>query len=107
MKIIVKNKEINILYYNTFKKKLFGLMNVKYPITSGIVLPNCNCIHTFFMKQNIDVCFTDKENKIICLKENLAPNKIILPIKNVYFTYELPLNTVKYLKVNDYLIIKK
>ena len=74
----------------------------KEKINYGIRLKKCNSIHTFFMKQNIDVCITTKDNRILYKEENIEKNKIILPIKNGYYTYELPLNTVKYLnkKIN-------
>ena len=101
MYIIINNKRLNINIYKSFYKKLKGLMFKKETIKEGYLFINCNSIHTFFMKQNIDICITDKNNKIIYLKENLSKNKIILPKKKGYFTYELPLNTVKYLKLND------
>ena len=64
---------------------------------------NCNSIHTFFMKENIDICITDKDNNIIYLKENLSKNKVILPIKKGKYVYEFPINTIsKYnLKLNN------
>ncbi len=106
MYIKVNNNKINIIECNSFKTKLFGLTFKKKRINYGIVLNNCNAIHTFFMKQPIDVCITDKKNNILLLKENLKPNKILM-IKNGYYTYELPLNTVKYLKTNTILNTNK
>ena len=55
------------------------------------------------MKENIDICITDKDNNIIYLKENLSKNKVILPIKKAKYVYEFPINTIsKYnLKLND------
>ena len=55
------------------------------------------------MKENIDICITDKDNNIIYLKENLSKNKAILPIKKGKYVYEFPINTIsKYnLKLND------
>ena len=44
---------------------------------------------------------TDKDNKIVYLKENLSPWKIIWPQKKAYHTYEMPLNTSKYLNINQ------
>ena len=71
MYLIYKNNKLKIYEYKTFFKKLFGLMNKKN-ISYGIKINNCNSIHTFFMKENIDVCITDKTNNIIYLKENLC-----------------------------------
>lgn len=107
MYVIINNKKINIKILTNYFSKLIGLMFRKKTINDGYLFTRCNCIHTFFMKQNIDVCITDKNNKIIYLKENLNKNKVILPKKNGYYTYELPLNTVKYLKINEYLKTKE
>jgi len=51
---------------------------------------------------NIDVYMTDKNNKILYIYKNLKPGRIILPKKNVYYTYETPLNYYDY-KLNDYI----
>lgn len=106
MSIIIDNNVINIEIFNNYFSKLIGLMFRKKPIKDGYLFVRCNSIHTFFMKQNIDVCITDKNNKIIYLKENMKKNQIIPPEKNGYYTYELPLNTVKHLKINEYIKIK-
>lgn len=91
--ILNKNKKIEILEYNNFSKKLLGLMFKKKKINYGIRLNKCNSIHTFFMFQNIDVVITDKNNVVLKKINNLPPNRIILPIKNGYYVYELPCNT--------------
>ena len=100
MKLIF-DKEINLKKATTFKKRLLGLM-FKTNIQEGLVFKT-KAIHTFFMKENIDICITDKDNNIIYLKENLSKNKVILPIKKGKYVYEFPINTIsKYnLKLND------
>ena len=74
-------------------------------INYGICFPKCNSIHTFFMFQSIDVIMTDINNKILYIYPNFKPWKIILPKKNVYYTYELPLGSTTKFKIND--IFKK
>lgn len=89
---------------NTFIKKLKGLMfkkNFDY-----ILKFKTNGIHTFFMKTEIDVILTDKNNKILYIYKKLKPNKIILPKKNVKYTYEMPVNYIKNIKIGDYLNLK-
>lgn len=98
------NSKIDIIYAKTFFKRLIGLM-FKKNIDYGLCLPKCNSIHTFFMKEKIDVYMTDKDNKVLYIYKNLNKNRIILPKKKVYYTYELPINTVEY-KLNDYIKIK-
>ena len=65
---------------------------MKKNINYGLCFPKCNSIHTFFMLENIDVIMTDKNYNILYIYKNLKPNKIILPKKNVYYTFELPAN---------------
>lgn len=90
-------KKMEIKYANTFFKKLKGLMFVKN--FNYILKLKCNGIHTFFMKINIDVILTDKNDKILYIYKNLKPNRIILPKKNVTFTYEMPQYSSKKYKI--------
>lgn len=89
MKIIYDNKTINVVDCNTFFSRLKGFMFQK-EITHALLFNQCNSIHTFFMRRNIDVIMCDKENKILYYYSNLGKNKIIWPKKNVYKTIEFP-----------------
>ncbi len=97
MKIILDNTELDLKNCIHFKDKLLGFMfkrNIDYCMRF-----RCRSIHTFFMKENIDVIITDKNNKILYIYNNLTKNKIIIK-KDAYYFYELPNNTNTY-KVND------
>jgi len=106
MYIIVNKNKILLKEANTFYKKLMGFM-FKKKINYGLVFKNCNGIHTFFMKEEIDVILTDKSNNILYLYPNLKKWRVLLPKKNVYNTYELPKGTIKNLKINDKLKIQE
>lgn len=80
---------MTIKNYNTFFKRLIGL-SFKRKINHIACFPRCNSIHTFFMFQPIDVIMTDKNKKIIHIFKNVKPWRIILPKKNVYYTFEIP-----------------
>jgi uncharacterized membrane protein (UPF0127 family) len=95
MKINVKQLNIKVSACNKWYQKLIGFMFKKKKITNGLIFYKCNAIHTFFMYQPIDVVMTDINNNILFTFENLLPNKIILPKKGVYNTYELPVGTIK------------
>ena len=82
-----------------FKTRLFGLMGQK-GIKEGILFPKCNAIHTFFMKEPIDIIATDKNGNILHIWYNVKPWKIIMPKKNVYYTYEFPINVINF-KIGD------
>ena len=97
--------KITIYEAKSFKDRLFGLM-FKKNINYCLLFNKCNSIHTFFMKENIDVVMTDKNNKILYIKKNMKKNRIILPKKGVYKTYEFPANFIKKLNINDKLKIR-
>jgi len=99
MKIIVNKKIIPLKIANSFWTKLKGFM-FKKNIDYALLFKNCNGIHTFFMKEEIDVILTDKDNNILYLYPSLKKNKILLPKKNVYNTYELPKGSINNLKIN-------
>lgn len=98
MKLNVKQLNIEIKECNSFLQKTIGFMFKKKTITYGLVFNKCNAIHTFFMRQPIDVIMTDINHHILYSFISLKPNKIILPKKNVYYTYELPIGSIKKIK---------
>ncbi len=82
----------NIVYCTSLKSRFLGLMFKKN--ISEMCFPKCHAVHTFFMKKNIDIVMTDKENKIIAIYKNVSKNKIISN-KKAYNVYELPINKYK------------
>ena len=92
MKIKINNKTIKLKEANNIFDNFLGLM-FKKKIDYCLRL-RCNGIHTFFMKETIDIILTDKNNKVLFTYKNLKPNKILFPKKNVYYTYELPSGTI-------------
>lgn len=87
-----------------FKDRLIGNMFRKEII--DMCFPKCNSIHTFFMRKPIDVFMTDKGSKILYIYKNLKPWRVILPKKNVYYTYETKVDEYSF-KVNDIFKEKK
>lgn len=80
---------------NTFFSRLKGFM-FKKNFNYALCFPKCNSIHTFFMKEKIDVYMTDKDYKILYIKKSMKPWRIILPKRGVYYTFEFPINKVNY-----------
>ena len=64
MKLKLNNKKIEIKKADDFKTRLIGLMG-KNNINYGILFPECSAIHTFFMKENIDVLGINDQNQVI------------------------------------------
>ena len=89
MKLIFKNKELSLKNCKNFSSRLLGFM-FKKNITSALLFEKCDSIHTFFMKENIDVIMCDKDNTILFFYKNLPKNKIIWPKKGVKKVFETP-----------------
>ena len=70
-----------------------GLM-FKKNINYGLLFKNCRSIHTFFMKEQIDIIATDINDNIIKTYKSVKPNKILIAPKNTKNIYELPKNTI-------------
>ena len=104
MYIEMDNKKYNVILMNSFFERLKGLMFKEEPIKDIYLFPRCSSIHTYFMKQNIDVCILDKNCCVLYKKENVKPRSII--IKKGYYTLEMPLNTVKNINIGQKLNIK-
>jgi len=104
MKLIYQNKEINLIDCKSFFSRFKGFMLTKN-IDKALLFNNCNSIHTFFMKKNIDVILCNKDNETLYYYNNLSPNKIILPKKNVSKVFELPTNYFN-IKLNERMEIK-
>ena len=102
MYITIDNKSIEIKKANTFFKRLFGLMGKKN-INYGLLFKNINSIHTFFMKENIDILILDNDNNVILKYENFPKNKILNIKRKLKETQilELPYNSTINIKIND------
>lgn len=99
MRLLYLDRDIEIIDCKNFFSRLMGFMFRK-DINHALLFNNCNSIHTFFMRKNIDVIMCDKDNTILYYFNNLSKNRIILPKKKVYKTIELPVNYFD-IKVNS------
>lgn len=102
--LIYDNKSLKITNCTTFFQRLKGFM-FKKNINEALLFDKCNSIHTFFMKENIDVIMCDKNNTILYFYKNLKPNKIILPKRKVFKVIEMPPDFFN-IKLNSKITIK-
>ena len=105
MQVLYDNRYINIYECKTFFSRLKGFMFTK-KINHALLFNNCNSIHTFFMKTNIDVIMCDKDNNVLYYYNNFGKRKIIWPKRNVYRVIELPVNYFN-VKVGHKITIQK
>lgn len=104
MKLIYQNKEVNLIECKSFFSRFKGFM-FKKNINYALLFKRCNSIHTFFMKETIDVIFCNEDNVILYYYKNLSPNKVIFPRKGATRVFELPVNYFD-IKISDKLEVK-
>lgn len=107
MKLKIGKKSYDIEVAKSFPKRLKGLMG-KTNIDYGMLFPKCNGIHTYFMKENIDIVGLDENNEVIYKYQNLEPNRVV-KIKNVQnktSILELPANASQKIKFGSILIFE-
>ena len=104
MELKIGRKKICIVEARTFTKRLFGLMG-KENIDYGMFFPKCKSIHTFFMKESINVFGLDNDNVVIFRKLNLMPNKILDIKQKKTNILELPSNIGRNINIGDKLTL--
>lgn len=85
-------------------KGFMGKTNIDY----GMLFPTCNAIHTFFMKENIDIVGLNEENQVIYIYRNLPKNQIVRIKNDVKKTsiLELPKDTSKEITMGSILLFE-
>ncbi|HEX7561225.1 MAG TPA: DUF192 domain-containing protein [Candidatus Humimicrobiaceae bacterium] len=91
---------------DTFFRKLFGLVfSAPLKEGEGLLINNCNSIHTFWMRYSVDVLFLDSDNRVIRFYEDLKPFRVSPFIRGASKTIELKSGSVRVcsLKTGDWL----
>lgn len=102
-----KNK-YEIITADSFYKRLTGLIG-KTNINYGMLFPKCNSIHTYFMKENIDIVGLDENHEVIYKYEDLGKNKVIKINHEAKKTsiLELPRYASKKIKIGSILLFNE
>jgi uncharacterized protein len=83
----------------SYKTRLLGLIGTKELKDSGLWIPRCNWIHTFFMSIPIDVIYIDKKMTIKKIDHALKPWRMPLPVFSASSVIELEAGTADKLKL--------
>lgn len=75
-----------------FCDKFFGML-IK-DNKNGLILKTRFGIHTFFMKEPIDVLVLDGNKRVVAIKKNLLPNRIFLWNPKYDTILELPKDSI-------------
>lgn len=107
MKLLLNGRYIQVKEALSFKDRLYGLMG-QTSIDYGMLFPNCNGVHTFFMKENIDIIGLNEKQEIIFLERDCEKNKIIKIHRQSKKTsiLELPKNASTSLELGDRLFFE-
>lgn len=97
--VIDKEKVCELRLANNSLLRIKGLMFTKN-VNYAMLFNKCNWIHTFFMRDKIDVIYLSKNEKILKIQEHIKPWRICKPVRKAYYTLELPNNTVKNFSIN-------
>lgn len=76
MKLKLNGITYPIIIANNLHLRFTGLMGKKN-ISYGMLFPKCNAIHTFFMKEAIDVIGINANNEVISIVKNVGKNRIV------------------------------
>ena len=95
MYIIDGKNKIELRYAKTYLKRLIGFM-FKKNINYCLCFPKCKSIHTFFMRNRIDVYMTDKNNIVLYKYKDFKKYRVILPKQGVDKVFEFPVDKVNF-----------
>jgi len=84
----------------SFFERFFGLMGKKGLTSKDVLIfPDCNSIHTFFMRENIDVVFVSNSGVVTKIFHSLKPWKLLWPQKKAAHCIEMASNESKNLGI--------
>ena len=90
---------MKIITAKTYMQKWTGLIGKKN-INYGMFFPNVSSIHTFFMKESIDVIGLNNKMIVTSIYKNVKPNKILI-LKDAKHTLELPKGKSKHYHIGQ------
>ena len=83
-------------------KRVVGLLGTQsLDFNEGLWIKSCNSIHTYFMKYPIDCVFLDKTLKVVSIKSNVNPWKIVAPQWGATSVIELKAGSIEKLKISE------
>ena len=105
MTIQIGSQILNVKSCKTFFSRCFGMMGQKKPLSYGLYFPKCKSIHTFFMRQNIDIVMVDSNHLIVAVYKNAKPWHIFYS-KNATACYEFSTGILDEVAIGDLIQIQ-
>lgn len=80
---------------DTAFKRMRGLIGMKsLKEGSALLIESCNWVHTVGMRFPLDIVFLDARDEVVGVKENIPPNRFLLPVLRGRQVLELSAGTV-------------
>lgn len=105
MYLKLKGIKINIYECNDFKSRFKSFKFYLEKIDHGLYFPRKKIANTYFFCQKVDICFLDKDGKILYLYKNVKSEKFIIKFKSRNVLY-LPVGYSDNLKIGDMINIQ-
>ncbi|PWK12810.1 DUF192 domain-containing protein [Tumebacillus permanentifrigoris] len=78
----------------SFWTGLRGWMGRDLQTGAALVIRQCYGIHTFFMREEIDVVFLDDEHRIVDMLHGVRPNQLAKLVRKAAHVIEFPAGTL-------------
>lgn len=105
--MILKNNNLKIKI-DLLTKISTKIKSFKFKLTdieNGICFPKKKILNTYLFCQKVDVIFTNKNNKVLKVLNNVDSEKIIFGPKKTFYIYILKNNSINDIKSDDILSI--
>jgi len=74
----------------SFWSRLVGLLGRRaLPDGEALIIPRCRSIHTVGMQFPIDAVFVDRAFRVVALREDLSPGRIVSPVWKAWGVVEM------------------
>lgn len=98
----LSNKKIicqDLKIAQSFKDRVFGLLIKSNP--RNMLFKTRFGIHTFFLKEPIDVVVLDNKLRVVKIKQNLRPHRLFFWSPKYFLVMELPKGVIKKFDINQ------
>ena len=92
----------------SWRERLIGLLGRReLPEGEAVIFPRCNAIHTVGMRFPIDAVFVARSWRVVALRAELRPGRLLVPIWRAWGVIELPGGKITRtaLRVGDQLLV--
>ena len=105
--ILDKKVKVPIKTITKFWPKFKSLKFHLTPLDFGICYPRRKLITTYFLCQQVDIVFADKDNIVLKILPAVHTERLLFRKRKTYYTYYLPVGAASFLMVGEKLILKE